>query len=58
MSQGEIGQDLPVSYASRTLNDTKTKYATIEKQVLAILFGVENFRPYLYGRKFTLVTDD
>ena len=29
----------------------------IEKGVLAILFGVENFRPYLSGRKSTLVTD-
>ena len=55
--QGEIGQDLPVSYASRTLTDAETKYATIEKELLAILFGVENFRPYPYGRKFTLVTD-
>ena len=57
LSPAEIGQDLPVSYASRTLNDAETKYATIEKELLAVLFGVQNFRPYLYGRKFTLVTD-
>lgn len=54
LSQGKIGEDLPISYASRTLNDAETKYATIEKELLAILFGVANFRPYIYGRKFTL----
>ena len=57
LSQGKIGEDLPVAYASRTLNDAETRYATIEKELLAILFGIENFRPYLYGQKFTLVTD-
>ena len=57
MSQGGISEDLPVAYASRTLNDAETRYATIEKELLANLFGVENFRPNLYGRKFTLVTD-
>ena len=57
LSQGKIGEDLPIAYASRTLNDAETRYATIEKELLAILFGVENFRPYLYGKKFTLVTD-
>lgn len=39
------------------VEDVETRYSTIEKELLAILFGVENFRPYLYGHKFTLVTD-
>ena len=31
-------------------------YSTIEKELLAILFSVETFRPYLYGKQFTLET--
>ena len=33
------------------------KYDTYEKEALAIIFCVTHFRHYLYGRKFTLVTD-
>jgi hypothetical protein len=31
LSQGEIGKDLPICYASRTLNETEIRYSTIEK---------------------------
>ena len=32
LSQGETGQDFPVSCTSRTLNDAETKYATIDRK--------------------------
>lgn len=55
--QGEIGKDLPIAFASRSLNKAERKYSATEKELLPIVWGVRYFRPYLYGTKFTVVTD-
>ncbi|GJQ88522.1 hypothetical protein Trydic_g4933 [Trypoxylus dichotomus] len=57
LSQGEIGKDLPIAFASRTLNDSETRYSTTERELLAIIWSTNVFRPYLYGRHFKIVTD-
>ena len=51
------GQLLPVVYASRKLMPRETVYATVEKECLAVVFAVQKFKNYLYGRKFILQTD-
>ncbi|XP_053690892.1 uncharacterized protein K02A2.6-like [Sabethes cyaneus] len=48
----------PLQYTSQTLNRTQQKYSQIDKEAYAIIFGIRKFDQYLYGRKFTLVTDN
>lgn len=57
LSQGEIGKDIPISYASRTLNKSETNYSTIEREMLGIVWAVNHYRHYHYGRKFTIFSD-
>lgn len=49
--------DGPIAFASRTLNNHEINYSTIEKDLLAIVWAVKQFRHYLYGRTFKLKTD-
>ena len=47
----------PVAYASRALTDCQKKYAQIEKELLAIVFGCDKFHEYIYGKTVTVETD-
>lgn len=58
LSQGEFGKDKPIAYISRSLNKTEENYATNEKEMLAIVWALDNLRSYLYGaKKIRIYTD-
>ena len=47
----------PIAFVSKSLTDTETWYANIERELLAIMYGCEKFHTYLYGRTFMVETD-
>lgn len=51
------GEERPIAYASRTLSKAESGYAHIEKEALAVIFGIKRFHKYLYGREFTIYSD-
>lgn len=55
--QSTDGIDLPVSYASRSFIKGEHNYPPIQQELMAIHFGINHFRPYVYGTKFTVRSD-
>ncbi|CAB0031905.1 unnamed protein product [Trichogramma brassicae] len=53
----EEGFEHPIGYLSRVLNKAEVNYSTTEKECLAALYAMYQYRPYLLGRPFTLVAD-
>lgn len=51
------GTERPIAYASKTLGSSERKYAQIDKEGLAIVYGVKKFHQYLAGRNFIVTTD-
>ena len=51
------GSEHPIGYASRSLSKSQRNYSQIEREALALVFGVQHFRSYLIGHHFELVTD-
>lgn len=47
----------PVSYASRPMLDAETRYAQIEKELLAITFACERFHQFIFGVTIEVETD-
>ena len=46
-----------IAFASKALTDTESRYANIERELLAVVYGCERFHTYLYGQTFIAESD-
>lgn len=46
-----------VAYASRSLTPVEQRYSQTEREALGVLFACEHFHLYIYGAKFSIITD-
>ena len=57
LSQEQSGSEHVIAYASRSLGRSECNYETTRKELLAIIYGLKQFRQYLAGRHFVIRTD-
>ena len=55
--QQHKGKDQPIAFGSKSLTDAETRYANIERELLAIVFAYQRFSTYLLGRSFVAESD-
>ena len=57
LSQIIDNKECVVAYASRTLTKVERKYCATRREMLALVWGIHQDRPYVYGQSFTTRTD-
>jgi len=57
LSQLQSGEEKVIAYASRTMSNAEKKYATTRKKLLAVVYGLKQFRQYLLCRHIIIRTD-
>ncbi|GBL81239.1 Retrovirus-related Pol polyprotein from transposon 412 [Araneus ventricosus] len=55
--QIQCGLEKPIAYASRSLSPSEKNDSTTDKECLAVIWAISNFRPYIFGRPFTVITN-
>jgi hypothetical protein len=55
--QKRDGKPRPIQFASKRFSPSQRKYSAPQRECLAMIWGIERFHCYRYGRKFTLLTD-
>lgn len=48
----------PISFASRSLSTSESNCSQLDREALAVMFSINHFFMYLFGQKFTLITDN
>jgi hypothetical protein len=57
LGQSNDKKHYAISYTSKTLTGPQLNYATMEKELLAVVFAIEKLRSYLVGAKVIVYTD-
>jgi hypothetical protein len=57
LDQSKDKKHYAISYASKTLTRPQLNYATMEKELLTVVFAIEKFRSYLVGAMVIVYTD-
>ena len=57
LGQGLDKKPTAICYASKTLIEAQINYMTTEKELLAVVYALEKFRPYILGSKIIIYTD-
>ena len=56
--QYEDGSERPIAFASRKIAKNELNRKILDKEAMAIIFGVKRFYQFLFGREFLLRTDN
>lgn len=57
LTQVQDGEEKVIAFHSAKFSPAQRNYSATERECLAVLAGVEKFRPYIDGTSFTVVTD-
>jgi hypothetical protein len=57
LNQSKDKKNYAISYASKTLTGHQLNDATMEKELLAVVFAIEKFKSYLVGKNVIVYTD-
>ena len=52
-----VQNDKPIAFGSKTLTECQSRYSNIEREMLAIVHGIQRYHTYLFGKPFIVVTD-
>ena len=57
LSKIQIGKEVVIAYRGRSPNTAERNYGATEHEALGLITAIKKFQPYLYGRKFKILTD-
>jgi len=58
LSHRSANGERPICFASTSLTKAKQDYSQLDREELSIVWGVKKMSDYIYGRRFTLITEN